>query len=340
LPEKENSNTLSTRPPVPPFQSNEIEHPRLSSLPPFLDPVYQSITATLTTSFSKAPPHTLQRLSELLLHPRAHYRTLPTYLRAVERVISVSSPLSLFPLPSTTVSTDASSTLLNGVPSASNIALGSDESLGGALLTPIPWLREQQNEIRTESTETIDGPNGAGSIATVSVSVNGGNMTSAQQLAETMREAGAVTQGELLRQEQEAGVVLLTQTQSGRQTRSATARSAAASAAAGGRNEAEEGHDSKEETPHARGPEEVGMEDMGPQDESKVAGGAFDIEAATGRTVDGGDQKTTHTSKDHEGDIVLADVDGAGDGEDGADARRADASGINVGVDASDGTNA
>ena len=310
----------------------------MPELPPFLDPVYQSIITNLTTTFSKAPPHTLQRLSELILHPRAHYRTLPTYLRAVERVVSVSSPLSLFPLPSTTVSTDASSTLLNGVTHTSNIALGSDESLGGALLTPISWLREQQSEIRTESTETIDGPNGAGSIETVSILVNGANITPAQQLAETMREAGAVTQGELLRQEQEAGVVPLTQTQTGRQTRSATARSAAASAAAGGRHDTEEASDSKEDAPHARGPEEVGMEDMGPQAESKIVSGAFDVEAATGRTVDGGDHKATNPPKDDEGDIVLADVDGVGDREEGADARRADASGVNVGVDASDGT--
>lgn len=60
-----------------------------------------------------------------------------------------------------------------------------------------------EGEVRTESTETIDGPNGVGSIETVSVSVNGIPSMGARGIG--------VTQGELLRQEQRAGVVPVSQ---------------------------------------------------------------------------------------------------------------------------------
>merc|ERR1711881_694212 len=75
-------------------------------------------------------------------------------------------------------------------------------------------------ELQTSSTEMVEGPNGAGRIETVNV-VNG-VMTSVstspaaglasssrdgQTTEEALRAEGAVTQGELLRQEQEAGVI-------------------------------------------------------------------------------------------------------------------------------------
>lgn len=93
------------------------------------------------------PPHTIQRLAELILRPTAHYRTLPAYLRAVDRVVSVTSGADVFPF---SAPTDISPQP-NGLVHASNSAgtyvtpdfahgPGSDESLGGALLTPIPWL--------------------------------------------------------------------------------------------------------------------------------------------------------------------------------------------------------
>ncbi len=55
-------------------------------------------------------------------------------------------------------------------------------------------------QMETESTETIDGPNGMGRIETVSVSITNGVPT----LSTVNR---GITQGELLRQEQRAGVV-------------------------------------------------------------------------------------------------------------------------------------
>ncbi|OTA91152.1 hypothetical protein M434DRAFT_353897 [Hypoxylon sp. CO27-5] len=227
------------------------------ALPPQIVSMLTEITSTLTSTFPKYPPHTLQRLSELVIAPKHHYRTLPNYLHALDRVVHVTSGLNIYPLPPAIPDMKTASLLSNGV---SDILAtpspwatpGSDEALGGALLTPIPWLQpnhhgiggpssalgtpgqrspngggsgvvghsqnsssssssssgagpamELEGEVRTESTETIDGPNGVGSIETVSVSVNGIPSMGARGIG--------VTQGELLRQEQRAGVVPVSQ---------------------------------------------------------------------------------------------------------------------------------
>ena len=252
---------------------------------------------------------------------------------------------------------------------AAGISIGSDEALGGALLTPIPWLAQQANgagigggggssedgssdagstspmssgsssgsgsvsvpapspqqqqrqsatalgpsasgavgaggrkleaQLRTESTETIEGPNGMGSIETVSISVNG---------IPSMGAAGAsglgqrgVTQGELLRQEQRAGVVPVSQLArrgQGPQQQQELERTAGDEDAPmtenGGPSEAGVGEE-EEEVPHARGPEEIGAADMGPQPTgsnpfTRAANGSvdmqgFDAEGAVGRRL-------------------------------------------------------
>lgn len=136
----------------------------------------------------------------------------------------------------------------------------------------------------------VDGPNGAGRIETVSV-VNGvmttssvpavgsrasvassspAALTAQTQTAsteQTLRAEGAVTQGELLRQEQQAGVV------------ANPPRSLRMSEEELGNIDADQ---PGEEKPHARGPDEIGMEDTGPQE--KPAGGELDMEAAVGRS--------------------------------------------------------
>jgi hypothetical protein len=233
-----------SRPAVPPFstannvsiipRSRPETEDRASPLPSDLLSSYLSSTEALKKSFSRSPPYTVQRLAELILYPRRHYRFLPPYLAALDRVVSVQSPLSDFPLPQLNTGSTNGEHLTNGdtIPNGLNEreGLGSDESLGGALLTPIPWLRRentlanaaaaqrQEGELRSETSATIEGPNGAGRIETVSVMVNGvpstsqtsppgtslvedgeiitANMTTEQAL----RAEGAVTQGELLRQ--------------------------------------------------------------------------------------------------------------------------------------------
>lgn len=180
--------------------------PKETTPPPGLDPeddsLLTSLTTTLTTQFESAPPYTVQRLAELLRHPNAHYRSLSKYLRALQRVLSVSSSTTAFPLPPSVVDS-----MPNG---ATPFNLGSDESLGGALLSPIPWL--------TPSPLTHGNPGESGG------GVNG------------------VSQGELLRQEQELNIP-------------------APQVGAGGEGGAHI---------HAEGPPALGPEDVGPQPEGTV----------------------------------------------------------------------
>ncbi|KAI2641135.1 hypothetical protein GGS21DRAFT_503055 [Xylaria nigripes] len=344
------------------------------SLPPQIAAMVSEITLCLESTFPTHPPHTIQRVAELVINPRQHYRSLATYLHALDRAVHVTSGSNIYPLPLTQVEIPGSR--LNGMLEASShqsscASPGSDEALGGALLTPIPWLThnrqsvtgspaqsqqiqtvatgdapaELEREVRTESTETIDGPNGIGSIETVSVSVNGISSMGARGIG--------VTQGELLRQEQRAGVVPVSQlvpnhhvlpgpnvsvaaqhqqqiqariqqqralAQSQIQARgpssaespdSPDSHSTAGSTASSTTLEGDDVHvtDSDnvqraipsvhsnntedEEKPHARGPEEIGANDLGPQTartsthpESSTAGSmmqGIDIQAAVGR---------------------------------------------------------
>lgn len=310
-------------------QDDSVQAPP-GTLPPDLLSLYQTSRRILEYGFSESPPYTIQRLAELVLRPKAHYRYLPAYLRALDRIVSVSSPLSNFPLPTAASATNPNF-LTNGTPQTNGVSerdsLGSDESLGGALLTPIPWLRSNGNvltasttapgadgELHSESTETIDGPHGAGSIETVSVTVNGiastannsvytnsspiasptlseqsdASTSSESSMEAQLREQGAVTQGELLRQEQEAGVVAVGPNGTAMAPRRTLISGGAAAVgrdmpgAAPVAGSAEVAVD--EEQPHARGPGVIGMEDMGPQRQNVESGHAvLDMEAAVGR---------------------------------------------------------
>ncbi|KAK6860157.1 hypothetical protein PG990_012540 [Apiospora arundinis] len=359
--------------PVPVVAASAVAEPLPpGTIPPQVTAMLNEITTTLTSTFPTYPPHSIQRLAELVLAPKHHYKSLPTYLHALDRVVHVTSGLNVYPLPPAVPDASSISLLPNGATDAVApspwAAPGSDEALGGALLTPIPWLQHggsqghgglsptssqlsdssstaggdrassssdaEQGELRTESTETIDGPNGMGSIETVTVTVNGVSSMGA-------RVGVGVTQGELLRQEQRAGVVPVSQlvpthhihphhpgqqfqqqqnTQQQQQQQqqldqdqergqqdqndgvspSTTATMADDSPATenreGGEEEAAElpvSDRTEDERPHARGPEEIGAEDMGPQRESNstanYGGGAsldmhgIDVEAAVGR---------------------------------------------------------
>ncbi|KAG0651736.1 hypothetical protein D0Z07_2032 [Hyphodiscus hymeniophilus] len=285
------------------------------TLPPQIQVLLTSITTTLTTLFQTHPPHTIQRLAELVLHPKQHYRSLPSYLHAVDRVVHVTSGAHIFPLPPAIPDPSSAAVLSNGsgapgidplsiswgnpatAPAAAS--LDSDESLGGALLTPIMWLSNKngthsplEGEVKTESTEMIDGPNGLGGVETVTVSVNGisstrsESSTAAESAATTnLRAEGGVTQGELLRQEQLAGVVPVAQLE--------------------GHRGNTDGMGEEDEVPHARGPQEIGMEDMGPQNASgseragpgEVMQG-IDVEAAVGRKIGGMDGADDEEARD------------------------------------------
>lgn len=227
------------------------------------------------------------------MYPRRHYRHLPPYLAALDRVVSVSSPLSDFPLPQLTVNTNANGNYLsNGDTTvvADREGLASDESLGGALLTPIPWLRKEnsladavsnaqslENGYRAEHTEDVNAIaqtlNGSSEDHTPTDEEKA-NMTT----EEVLRAEGAVTQGELLRQEQEAGVVPVAQATTRRTMLTGTPSIARDPIIA-----SREGEERPEEHPHARGPDLIGMEDMGPQEGGLGVSRPLDLDAAVGR---------------------------------------------------------
>ncbi|MCJ1245966.1 hypothetical protein MMC30_003170 [Trapelia coarctata] len=302
--------TPSQTTPPPPSQSFVPDTlprltPPLGTLPPQLLALQTSLTKILKIAFYTSPPYTVQRLAELILRPTSHYRTLPSYLRALDRVLSVSSSISDFPLPSLGMEENSNASYLAvGAP-----AVGQEE-FNGAALTRIPWLRDAQTgsmllnsdrplqgDLRTESTSVIDGPNGAGSLETVTVSVNG--MGRGQ---DPLNSYAGPTHDLILDTDEPA--------HSGRVTRSSTAQA---------RKEEED-----EERVHARGPEEVGMEDTGPQVPGRGKGG-FDAEAAVGRVGEGEETgaevvgvtraKETEEEVDEEG----MDMEEAGKGEDAND---------------------
>ncbi|KAG9520254.1 hypothetical protein KCU99_g802, partial [Aureobasidium melanogenum] len=299
------------RPPVPSFAAiPQIRQQSPSSpLPPELYTLYNYSRTTLENNFPKNPPYTIQRLAELVLQPRRYYRYLPPFLQALDRVVSVTSTVNEFPLAHASIDS-ASSFLANGEPSENHSereGLGSDESLGGALLTPIPWLKRENghHDFRSESSQTIEGPNGVGVIETVSVSNGGAALPQEEDTMsheQHLRAEGGVTQGELLRQEQEAGIVPVGQ-EVPRRTLMASG-----SANAVGRGEStlaaeEEAGEKPEEHAHARGPEEIGAEDMGPQPEASIGvTRPLNMEAAAGRAKS---PEVSRDDNDVEGDTAI-----------------------------------
>lgn len=246
--------------------------------------------------------------------------------------------------------------MLNGASSPSPDPTSDENFIGGAELTEIPWLRNQNagspspttsigngtaSDLRTQSKSLIDGPNGAGSVETVTVNVNGGANHSSRS---EDGSAHGITQGELLRQEQEAGIVPVPASpQNGRVTRSSAASAAAAASRAVGAEpeEGEMGVDEDPEPVHARGPGVIGMEDMGPQAPSSGLAAGLDLEGALGRRGEGetmasavgrrGEGEEEVGDKDGDGDVVVADADGVVEGEE-----RPDASEANKGAEAVD----
>ncbi|KAK3615554.1 hypothetical protein LTR56_025213 [Elasticomyces elasticus] len=190
---------------VQPPESIEAQWGTLS---PDLLSSFQSSMRTLERDFAHSPPYAIQRLAELVLYPKKYYRYVPAYLCVLDRTVSFTSPYSDFPLSTLTASGNGGF-LANG--STTSITeregLGSDESLGGALLTSIPWLRatgaplvggaadeSHDGELHSERTETIEGPRCAGSVETVSVTVNG--VPSATTLAQTLSAPASPTLSE------------------------------------------------------------------------------------------------------------------------------------------------
>ncbi|OAL29414.1 hypothetical protein AYO22_02308 [Fonsecaea multimorphosa] len=306
------STPVRTLPPVPPFptssatstshvpdslpQSQDAEVTALHELPTLLLQILNSVTHTLRSSFSERPPHTIQRLAELILYPTKHYKTLPAWLRAMDRVVSVSSAADIFPLSETPpvvngVNGDGGGILWNngdvrhGYDSNS---LGSDESLGGALLTPIPWLRNGING--SEDSGEDSGPLDSNTSTSTDGLDDSLILPIAQGDGDSLvpeRPDGAVTQGELIRMEQEAGVVPVTRNPP--------------DAHVSGTMEENSLSDEGDVVPHARGPDLVGSVDMGRVDgqDVEIHIGSPPSEEGQERAIDANDAQTVLPGETH-----------------------------------------
>ena len=159
----------------------------------------------------------------------------------------------------------------------------------------------------------IDGPNGAGSVETVSVNVNG---------VPNQTDAHGVTQGELIRQEQEAGITPVPNTNRASDTGMVDRATATGDLADGDKAE-------EEEPVHARGPNVIGMEDMGPQAPGSGLERGIEIERPLDYKRDGANDATTNPSTNDDeckdGGTDVADADGAVEGEKDTGERRVEA---------------
>lgn len=239
--------------------------------------------------------------------------------------MSVSSGADIFPLPIAMPIpgniTDSSlpNGLANGASNSGFLvtdnSLGSDEALGGALLTPIPWLTDA----------TIPGGNrdqGADGSDSSPHSSPGSGLVGGGLGPVPTREAGGVTQGELIRQEQEAGVVPATHQH---HTHQMQPESTIATREGRGEIEAQTSPPAEdgEEIPHARGPAVVGVEDMGLQDGKGVEmslsaseGAAVSEEQNLRQAVASSRQAgSEEAAKDGDGneDMLLTDADAEAD---------------------------
>jgi PPP4R2 len=317
---------------LPPSQSTSSSPNSLDNLPAPLVQLLQSIVSTIQSTFINRPPHTIQRLAELILNPQKHYKTLPAWLRAVDRVVNVSSSADIFPL------SENASRLVNGVngdrgggilwknditnDGYDKDSLGSDESLGGALLTPIPWLRNTSNdsadteETRSSSAAGADAEDDGLGEPILLPSFSGGDAGNSSATMASMtghsdplvldREDGAVTQGELIRMEQEAGVVPV-----------ATTRPPMTLATDDIKID-----DLEDLVPHARGPDVIGAVDMGKVDgrDLQVRLGSPPADQAG---LDGASESKNKDSSSSSGDSTF-EIVGKEDEDDEDDAMQVD----------------
>lgn len=267
----------------------------VSILPPPLAQLLGSIRSSIQTFFTEKPPHTVQRLAELILRPAAHYKTLPAYLRAVDRVISVTSGADVFPLrASSTTETQGNGILPvsldnGGGYSTSDYAsaLGSDESLGGALLTPIPWL--SGTSFAAEDGGMLEDR----MFETFTIVLHSWWMKILTYLLTANTTVPPPQEIEIPEPLAEEGVEI--------------PRRGLASAPT----------EPSEEVPHARGPSTLGVEDLGLQDGKgiEVELGAQDGQdgAPSSSAMGSSVMEDAPTSTDQDGDISLDDATSQGD---------------------------
>ncbi|CAE7092070.1 unnamed protein product [Rhizoctonia solani] len=93
--------------------------------------------------FDSAPPFTVQRLAELVVKPRGHYKSVGKYIRAIERTLLVTSTHKDYPLDTYALETqNGTQPAIGGAGSVSSRAStpGPLDIARSPLFTPIPFL--------------------------------------------------------------------------------------------------------------------------------------------------------------------------------------------------------
>ncbi|KDN47259.1 hypothetical protein RSAG8_03738, partial [Rhizoctonia solani AG-8 WAC10335] len=93
--------------------------------------------------FDSAPPFTVQRLAELVVKPRGHYKNVGKYIRALERTLLVTSTHKDYPLDTYALETqNGTQPVVGGTGSVSSRAStpGPLDVARSPLFTPIPFL--------------------------------------------------------------------------------------------------------------------------------------------------------------------------------------------------------
>ncbi|KAL5511159.1 hypothetical protein ACEPAH_4374 [Sanghuangporus vaninii] len=103
--------------------------------------MYEGI-CKLLYEFEGNPPFTIQRLCELMVRPRQHFKYAGKYLRAVERALLVTSTIDAFPV----VSAEE-----NDASSSPFMSIGSLREATTPLFSPIPFLHEDARRSRSRS---------------------------------------------------------------------------------------------------------------------------------------------------------------------------------------------
>lgn len=92
---------------------------------------------------TRNPPFTIQRICELCLHPKEHYKTVGKYLRAIEKSVLVTSTWDAFPVPDVK-DIDASTRVA--------ITLGGTQTTSATpLFSPIPFLHDDARRSKSHS---------------------------------------------------------------------------------------------------------------------------------------------------------------------------------------------
>ncbi|KAF5391412.1 hypothetical protein D9757_001953 [Collybiopsis confluens] len=183
--------TASRPSPPPPFNPAQMQNGRLR-LPPFPPRMQSSLSVIAVPqnylneeqanvmkenifvqldSFESEPPFTIQRLCELCINPKQHYKSIGKYLRAVEKSTLVTSTWSEY-LPTTESQTDLNMrSIMSGAGSEPRSIPNTP------LFSPIPFLHNDarsRSKSRSPSASPLAlssaGPAGIGHPETLSLS--------------------------------------------------------------------------------------------------------------------------------------------------------------------------